>query len=115
MVKGQNRIKAMIQRYVNELAREIQVEKVILYGSHARGDYFEESDIDLIVISSDFELINPLERLEFLALRWRMPKAAEILGYTPAEFQTLLQGFSIVSEAIKEGQTVYEMGAQQRR
>lgn len=36
-------------------SRGIAVNKLILYGSYARGDYREGSDIDLILISEDFK------------------------------------------------------------
>ena len=35
-------------------AKGIRINKLILYGSYARGDYREGSDIDLILISEDF-------------------------------------------------------------
>lgn len=33
----------------------VRIEKMILYGSHARGDATEFSDIDIAIISEDFE------------------------------------------------------------
>ena len=41
----------------------IRVKKIILYGSQATGKAEEHSDIDIVVISDDFEGINLLERL----------------------------------------------------
>lgn len=38
--------KAVLQEII-QLAREYQVERVLLFGSRARGDYKERSDIDL--------------------------------------------------------------------
>lgn len=41
------------------------LKEVILYGSYARGDYTEESDIDLLIVLKDEELskINEINRL----------------------------------------------------
>jgi len=97
----------MIRQYAGRLAQEIKLEMVILYGSHARGNPFEESDIDLVVVSDAFQGMNFLERLEFLALRWPFPKAAEILGYTSAEFEELSHQWSIVAEARRYGRAVF--------
>ena len=44
----------------------IRVEGVILFGSHARGEAKEGSDIDLLIVSPDFEGLNTRERLERL-------------------------------------------------
>lgn len=45
-----------IKRYLNELKdHNINVEKLYLYGSYAKGNYHEFSDIDVIMISKDFE------------------------------------------------------------
>lgn len=47
-----------IQRVVGELvaavSRRARVERVILFGSRARGDASSDSDIDLLVVSADF-------------------------------------------------------------
>ena len=40
-------IKQVVIEEIVQLARETQVKKVILFGSRARGDYKERSDIDL--------------------------------------------------------------------
>lgn len=45
------------QRVIDEigaLARKYHVDKVILFGSRARGDFREKSDIDLAVKGGDF-------------------------------------------------------------
>ena len=43
---GKTGIKQTVIKEIMQLARENQVEKVILFGSRARGDYKERSDID---------------------------------------------------------------------
>ncbi|HBA50272.1 MAG TPA: nucleotidyltransferase domain-containing protein [Lachnospiraceae bacterium] len=46
-------IKSIVITEIRELARRYQVEKVILFGSRARGDYKRTSDIDLAVSGGD--------------------------------------------------------------
>lgn len=43
-------------RDVAAFARECNVQKVILFGSRARGTHTERSDIDIAVIGGDFDL-----------------------------------------------------------
>ncbi|MCL2665965.1 MAG: nucleotidyltransferase domain-containing protein [Defluviitaleaceae bacterium] len=40
-----------IKSYVTPVAKKYPIEKVILYGSYARGDASETSDVDLVVES----------------------------------------------------------------
>ena len=47
-------IARFVKTFVNALSERIQVELVILFGSRARGEASEESDIDLLVVSPDF-------------------------------------------------------------
>jgi predicted nucleotidyltransferase len=45
-----------VKRYLNELNRRgIRVEKAYFYGSYARGNYHKDSDIDIVIISRDFQ------------------------------------------------------------
>ena len=46
-------IKSIVIAEIRELARRHQVEKIILFGSRARGDYKRTSDIDLAVSGGD--------------------------------------------------------------
>ena len=43
----------LLQRMVNAIVDEVDPEQVILFGSRARGDNRENSDIDLIVIEAE--------------------------------------------------------------
>jgi len=87
MVKTKREIKAIIKRYEEELRKlGIRPQKVILYGSYARGIPREDSDIDLIVISEDFKNMNLRERLETLGLAsGRVFEPIEAVGYTEEE------------------------------
>ena len=47
-------IREKVIQEICDLARKYQVERVILFGSRARGDYHRTSDIDLAVTGGDF-------------------------------------------------------------
>lgn len=47
-------IKAQVLEEIRELARKYDMDRVILFGSRARGDYKRTSDIDLAVEGGDF-------------------------------------------------------------
>ena len=60
-----------------------------------------------LIISPDLTPLNPLERLEFLFLRWPFTKAPHILGYTADEYQELARGLTLVAEVESYGKTVF--------
>lgn len=95
-------ISGAIKDYIGSIQDKIRIEKVILFGSAAKGHYSENSDIDLIIISRDFAKMGSIERLEFLscARTGRSRKIAmDILGYTPREFHEMSKESAVVDEA----------------
>jgi predicted nucleotidyltransferase len=81
-------------------------EKIILFGSLARGEGDEVSDIDLIVIYQTDKAF--LDRMKELYLSWSIAKAVDILAYTPGEFEKMMDESSFVAEAVREGEVLYE-------
>lgn len=84
-----NRIIEILKRYKKMLGQlGITPERVIVFGSHARGRPDEYSDIDVVVISEDFAKLNLRERLEVLGIAAaRIMEPVQALGYTAAEFE----------------------------
>lgn len=89
MVKTEREIKTIIKRYEDELKKlGIKPDRIMLYGSYAKGNPREESDIDLIVVSEGFKDINLKERLEILGIAaGRVFEPIEALGYTEEEIK----------------------------
>ena len=95
-----------IERVAASLAA-YEPEKVILYGSFARGDYHAGSDLDLIVVKETdrpfADRIGDVLRL----CRSRIP--IEPLVYRPSEFAAMLaRGNDFLETALKEGIVLYE-------
>lgn len=66
----------------------IRPTRILLYGSQARGIAHEGSDIDLIVISGDWEKYNHRQRLELLGIAAaRILEPVQAQGFTPSEIQ----------------------------
>jgi predicted nucleotidyltransferase len=55
-----------IRKFIQALPPNIKLEKLILFGSYARREQQSDSDIDLALISSDFQVMSEDERLELL-------------------------------------------------
>ncbi len=81
-------------------------EKIVLFGSYAWENHDEESDIDIIIVYQTPKRF--VDRLKELYLSWDIPKAVDILAYTPEEFARLMEESSFVSQAVKQGELIYE-------
>jgi predicted nucleotidyltransferase len=82
----------------------VRVKRIVLYGSYALGSSKECSDIDLVVISDDFEKMDLWERLTLLGRATAMTrKPIEAFGYTEKEFISEEKGGFIVDEVKTKG------------
>lgn len=87
MVEKTSELENVIPRFRRELERiGVHVERILLFGSYARGEAREGSDIDLIVVSSDWARYNRRERLELLGIvAARIMESVQAQGFTPDE------------------------------
>jgi len=108
MVFDQTRRDEQIRRYIDHLDRYINVQKAILFGSHAYGIPHEWSDIDLVVISPDFAGQFMMDRLYFLyRAAWEArTNWIEPLGYTQEELESA-SSLSLLGEVQERGVVVY--------
>jgi predicted nucleotidyltransferase len=101
---------AMKAEIVNRLRAVMPVERIVLFGSYARGDYHEASDVDLVVVASSagdmFERTRPaLRALSGCAGRLDI----EPHVYTATEYHEMLKReIPLVLRAESEGVVLYE-------
>jgi uncharacterized protein len=92
---------------VPRLVEELHPQRVLLFGSAARGEAGEDSDIDLCVIAETnlpfFERVALVRRLH------HGRKSLEPLVYTPAEWRQMLQEErDFICTIAAEGRLLYE-------
>ena len=93
-----------IKKFISKLKEKFQIDRAILFGSRARGDYLDDSDYDVILISPDFEGKFFSERISELYDYWDyFPLNIEPLCYTPGEFEKMKKRIGIVQQALEEG------------
>lgn len=98
---------------LNEVVRRILTvgapRRIVLFGSYARGDADESSDLDLMIIEDDCTLPRHLRATAYrMALTGLHPRK-DILVYTSAEaerWKSVDQSF--VTTALREGRLLYE-------
>lgn len=97
-----------IKLYTKTLNKRTPIDKVIVFGSFARGDTRRDSDLDLIVLSKAFKKIGFLKRLEYLSKNWKdYDLPVDIIGYTPEEFFEGAKESAVLKEAARDGIVVY--------
>jgi hypothetical protein len=96
-------LEPFVYDFARRLREELDADRIILFGSRARGDWLKESDYDFIVVSQRFDGVPWPYRPAELYLLWHGSPGVELLCYTPDEFQRKSSEISIVAEALKEG------------
>jgi len=86
-----------------EKVSKLGIEKIIVFGSFARGEMKKDSDIDLILVGKRFKGKKFFERALGLHWYWKLHYPVDFICYTPKEFEKLKKRVSIVSTALREG------------
>jgi predicted nucleotidyltransferase len=101
------KLRAKVTVAIQRVVRGYQPERIVLFGSFARGDFHEDSDVDLLIVKDTTE--SPLRRMGAVLDNCEGDIAVEALICTPAEFESMLRrGSSFLRQALAEGRTVYE-------
>ena len=107
MSSGQNTHPNPIVKRVIKCLLAYDPEKIILFGSMARGDADEYSDIDLILIKKTETRF--VQRLVEAGSYIPLDLSVDIFVYTPEEFQVMVENENpFIEQALKDGVTIYE-------
>ena len=102
----------LLDRMVRAIVAEVDPEQVILFGSRARGDAREDSDVDLIVVEA--EPFGPersrhreMVRLYHALAGFRV--AIDVLVYSRDDVEYWRDSLNhVLARALREGRTLYE-------
>lgn len=103
---------ALLQRMVRAIVAEVDPLRVVLFGSHARGDAHRDSDVDLLVVEDEpFGAarcrLDEYERI-YLAVAG-LGVAKDILLYSADEIDYWRDSLNhVVGRALREGRVLYE-------
>ena len=93
----------VVEEFRKRALKRLKSLKVILFGSRASGNFSEDSDFDLIIVSKAFENQNAVKRCALMYEDWDYNFAVDFICYTPEEFNKKKNQISIVNEALKRG------------
>ena len=95
-----------IQAVADQIVARFHPQRVILFGSHARGDAGPDSDVDLLVVTD-----RPAGRDESLRMRLAInyPFALDLIVCDAARLRRRMsQGDFFLIEAVEQGKVLYD-------
>jgi len=95
-----------IKKFISKVKLELKPEKIILFGSRAKGDYWKRSDYDFIIVSPKFKGMYWLKRISKVIRLWDALADIDVLAYTPKEFEDKKKTSSVVRNAFKHGKLI---------
>ena len=102
---------AILDDIIRRIVEVAQPEKIILFGSAARGDMNRHSDVDLLIIK---ECANPLELMgQIYQNLHRVGAAVDAIVVTPQSVERYKDTHALVIKpALREGKVVYEAASE---
>ena len=99
-----------IEQIVNTIVTTVEPEKIILFGSHARGDYKQNSDIDILILKkglkNERDLTNNLY-MEFFNRKISIP--IDLIAIDYDKYYQLNNDIGFIYKTIdREGRVIYE-------
>jgi predicted nucleotidyltransferase len=100
----------LIQYIVDKIVREIQPEKIILFGSYARGDFSRDSDLDLFIVVEDGKESSRLIRRKIDALLWGRRFPVDLVVRKEQEIKRNFRAKNpfYIHHIFKDGKVLYE-------
>ncbi|MCL2154712.1 MAG: nucleotidyltransferase domain-containing protein [Leptospirales bacterium] len=111
MAKIPSEIIELIDKFVKSVKEDnIEVYKVILYGSYAKGTYNQHSDIDLAIISPNFKEGECIKNVSRLLLKAAKLKAdIQTMPFSIEEYQSPL---GLMEEILNTGIEIFNTDQQ---
>ncbi len=96
-------VRKALMEYISRINRKFstRIEKIIVFGSYARGEYFEDSDIDVLVVG-DVSLKELVDESIPILLKYGVVISPHDI--TPEKFELLKkEGASFIKNVEREG------------
>jgi len=107
MDRVQNAVKRYIRQMVKCIVTQFQPDKIILFGSHARGQAGLDSDVDLLVVMP----VSGSKRekaIEIAVALHHIPVAKDVIVVTPDDFEWRRNIVGTIERpAAREGKLLY--------
>ena len=96
-----------IREIADQIVERYRPEKIILFGSAARGEFYSDSDIDMLIIKKETPEYG-IDRMRELRKLIKKKIAADFLIYRPDEIEKRLRmGDPFLRSVFDEGRVLY--------
>jgi predicted nucleotidyltransferase len=92
----------IVQQYATAIHSKFDFSRIILFGSYAKGNFHEDSDIDIAVVFTDYNNLVDMQ-LELMRLRRKIDSRIEPHPFRESEF---VSSNPLVFEILKHGQEI---------
>lgn len=106
-------VQSLIEQYISEIKKIYgsHLQKVILYGSYARGDFRPDSDVDIMILldKSDLDLKAYSQKLSYMTYDFNLDNDLDIkpIAKNQAHFEKWIANYPFYSNIHKEGVVLY--------
>lgn len=98
-----------INAWCRKVAREFRPEKIILFGSCARGTFTKDSDVDVLVVMPLARGQRDVRQAAAIRERVRAPFPMDVLVRSPKQIgQRLAGGDGFIADIMRHGRLMYE-------
>lgn len=98
--------KSQVKKYIRSLREDIPVDRVILFGSFAKGNPRVYSDIDLAIFSRSFKAKDEIKNMQYLFKKSAaIDTSIEPHPYHPRDLKKPARG-TLLYEIVKSGKVV---------
>lgn len=97
------RLEQFRQRFLPKLVAEFKPSAVLAFGSRARGEGLRHSDLDLLIVSDRFQNVRWLDRPGLVVETLDLDFGADLLCYTPEEYERKRHELGVVRTASVDG------------
>ncbi|MEM1533160.1 MAG: nucleotidyltransferase domain-containing protein [Desulfurococcaceae archaeon] len=95
-------LKELVEKYARKVSR---LKLVMLFGSRARGDFTDSSDIDILIVADDLP-VDPREAY-LLLYDYDFPNVNPLGMNTEAFLKKLSNGSTFIMEIVEDGKPLY--------
>ena|SRR3989344_5326623 len=101
-------LQAEIKTIVDQLVTHYKPEKIILFGSGARGEATDESDLDLLIIKKGVDKDSRIKRAQEAYKKFNSKVPVDILVYSPYEIKKRLYLTDpFIKTVVTQGKVLY--------
>jgi len=112
MTEIQYTVDSIIEDIVKAIVEASDPDRIILFGSAARGETGPDSDVDLLVIEKESSFQGRSRWSESSRIRralWRFPVPIDVLLFTPEEVEKWKDSTNhVIARSMREGRVLYD-------